>query len=148
MIKVIVFIATVSVFSILFALPPLPAKNDKFIDAHLITNLIQAECYNCGEGDIDYITYTVMSRKLSNKFPNTVQEVLLQRNQFAGLDRKVEAGVMINSYVYKRVLHNLGKKEFPKVLFFIASNCRSINCEKIRKKRTVVYSTNNHIYLK
>ena len=145
MIKALLFIFCSSLFTIWMLLSSPPNNS---VDAYLITNLIQAECTNCGEEDIDYITYTVMNRTKSNKFPSTVHEVLFQSNQFKGLDRKVEAGAMINSYVYKRVLRNLSKEQVPKVLFFIAANCKSLNCETIKKNRTVVFSTNNHIYLK
>ena len=146
MIKALLFIFCSSLFAIWMLLSYPPPNNS--VDAYLITSLIQAECTNCGEEDIDYITYTVMNRTKSNKFPNTVHEVLFQSNQFKGLDRRVEASTMINSYVYKRVLRNLSKEEVPKVLFFIATGCKSLNCETIKKNRTVVFSTKNHIYLK
>ena len=146
MIKVITLVVCVTIFAVWLSLPPPP--NGANLEAYLITNLIQAECANCGEEDIDYITYTVMNRKTSKHFPNTVQEVLLQPKQFAGLKRKVYAGEMINSYVYRRVLHNLKKENIPEVLFFISSSCRSLNCEKIKTNRKVVFSTSNHIYLK
>ena len=118
------------------------------VQAYLIANLVQAECTNCTEEDIDYITFTVMNRKSHKKFPSTVLQVINQPNQFASLNRKIEMGVLCNPYVYKRVLRNLKLKNIPNVLFFISTNCTSKNCQKIINNRREVFRTVNHIYFK
>lgn len=123
-------------------------NNEVYNDAYLISNLIIGECTTCSDKDIEYITYTIINRKRSDKFPNTVKEVIFENNQFKSLNRKVTIDNTMKPIVYDIVLEALKESNIPEVYFFISVNCNSTDCKKILNKRTRVLKTKNHIYLK
>ena len=128
--------------TILFTRP----DDSVYTEAYMITNLIAAECMNCPEDDIEYITYTLLNRKEHEGFESNIRDVIFEPRQFSSLNRKVVVGNLFKPKVFEKVVDIIKNKEIPKVLFFIARSCDSENCSKMKKNRKVVYLSKNHIY--
>lgn len=90
----------------------------------LLANLVEAEA---GDQDFDgkcLVVDVVLNRVKSEDFPNTITEVIMQKNQFTsvwdgGLDR---AGWRMQDEDYKAVIVELQNQLNEEVLYFTADN--------------------------
>lgn len=91
-------------------------------DYDLISRLVAAECSICNEQEISYVTSTIFTRVIDEDFPNAVEEVIFQPNQFATPVKDIEPFTRVASIVYSFKNNFL---LYPKVLYFCTGEAYS-----------------------
>lgn len=93
-------------------------------EEHLIQRIAYLEAGNHGVKGMGYVMQTIINRKHSSEFPNTVRKVIFEKGQFTTA-RYVNKG-HINKYT-KRALRNLkkGKYKRMKALYFCERSYRA-----------------------
>lgn len=93
-------------------------------EEHLIQRIAYLEAGNHGVKGMGYVMQTIINRKHSKEFPNTVRKVIFERGQFTTA-RYVNKG-HINKYT-KRALKNLKKGKYRRMraLYFCERSYRA-----------------------
>lgn len=75
-------------------------------DVKILANVIYPEANNCTDRHQQLVGAVVMNRKNSNKFPNTIKEVITQPNQYSSSYVKNLPEYLTSSKEMKRCFHN------------------------------------------
>lgn len=96
----------------------------------LLCNIVWQECRGCSYKELVSVIGVIKNRLKSDKFPNTIDKILLEPNQFANPTKDtipVEFCVQIDKLFQQKPLHNhlyfvnLSKVKNPKILKKIKS---------------------------
>lgn len=114
-------------------------------EERLIQRIAYLEAGNHGVKGMGYVMQTIINRKHSKEFPNTVRKVIFERGQFTTA-RYVNKG-HINKYT-KRALKNLkkGKYKRMKALYFCERSYRAKSSWFMSLNLVMFYKS--HAYMK
>ncbi len=93
----------------------------------LLCNILYQECRGCGHKELVSVIGVIQNRLKSDKFPNTIDKILLEENQFTkprSGEIPIEFCVEIDKLFLKKPLHNY--------LYFV--NLSKVKNKKILKK--------------
>lgn len=91
-------------------------------DYDLISRLVAAECSICSETEMSYVTATIFNRVVDEDFPDSVEEVIFQPNQFTTPVKDLKPFLRVASVVYSFKNNFL---LYPKVLYFCTGEAYS-----------------------
>lgn len=144
----LIFIVSPIEFSIMKAID---VKVDNNSDLILLTRLINSESH--GESKLDklLVASVVLNRVHSNEFPNTIRDVIYQRNQFSGINSALfrfnESNPYdVESYNAARIVLEYGPVE--RGIIFFLNPVISTNREWVQtvSKRELAFKSKNHVF--
>lgn len=115
-------------------------------DILFLASVINAECGTCGGYEMRLVGLVVLNRVHSDKFPNSIEEVIYQDSQFFGVGtdeyKPTEISIKIAGSLLSR--YPKASKKEKSILYFYHPK-KSTNREFIRQVK-IVFREKNHYY--
>jgi len=100
-------------------------KTQEIKDQTLLASLIHSECSICSEEEKIEIGMVVLNRIEDSFFPDNLQDVIYQKNQFKGILNKNNLDYSNNEYILaKNLLNGKYNSKIENALYFILRNSK------------------------
>lgn len=110
-----------------------------------LASIINAECGICEESEKYKVGSVVLNRVASTEFPNTIELVIKQDNQFHGYGTKQYLPDKASLSIAKRLIDGIGR--VPEILYFWGDSSTNSNFVDKMKSR-IMYTEKYHHYAK
>lgn len=111
------------------------------VDHILLSKLINSECGICTEKEMEMVGSVVLNRVESSQYPDSIEEVIFQPNQFCGARSPNFTRSVMSDRISKRLLS--GKGRTLRILYFA-----NPNLSKNQKFLNFIRSSNTFIKMK
>ena len=116
-------------------------------DYKILSKLITSECSICSEEEALLVASVVLNRVESKKFPNTLKEVIFQKNQFYGVKTKWFITTKKSDRIAIKILNS--KNRNKNILYFFKENSENKNfVNRMKKENRILIKKKYHVFAK